>query len=455
MSDEFVEKKSVGKILLTIFIVLIIIGGIIFGGYKLLSNTILNPEKYLIKTKEFLTKDFKVLDVFNDEINNKDVKFDGTITFKTDNKDMNYLNHFNVDYSMLASFNKEEIQYNYKFKEDDKELLNTNIYLIKDSLYLDSNDLYNKILLIEKLDYNIFGELKNIGKESNENINDLKNGLSNYLESIMDALKEMKMTSEFVSIYKVKYTYEINDSNKDKIQNKYDELIKNNKTIQALIKDEKIDKNLFDIKFSNFKIEIIKSIGTNKIYNLDIYEDGKNSFKLEMDEDDDNIYHITSGDDKGTLTINRDTYTLQLFDKDVLLFTIKLENNDNLFKISMTKDNEDISFGLKKENKNKVNITFGANLKDGSFDLTMTASKTGNVYNIIGILDINSNGEKIRMKLDGNGEYKDNILESKDISNAVDINTLNESDQNKISENLMKKLNGSKLLELLSNVSNV
>ena len=121
----------------------------------------------------------------------------------------------------------------------------------------------------------------------------------------------------------------------------------------------------------------------------------------------------------------------------------------------MTKDNEDISFGLKKENKNKVNITFGANLKDGNFDLTMTASKTGNGYNIIGILDINSNGEKIRMKLDGNGEYKDNILESKDISNAVDINTLNESDQNKISENIMKKLNGSKLLELLSNVSNV
>ena len=263
------KKKSVGKILLTIFIVLIIIGGIVFGGYKLLSNTILNPEKYLIKTKEFLTKDFKVLDVFNDEFDNRDITFDGSITFKTDNKDMNYLNHFNIDYSMLASFNKEEIQYNYKFKEDDKELLNSNLYLIKDSLYLDSNDLYNKILLLEKLDYNIFDELKSISKDSNKNINDFKNGFSNYLESIMDALKEMKMTSEFVSIYKVKYTYEINDSNKDKIQKKYDELIKNNKTIQSLIKDEKIDKNLFDIKFSNFKIEIIKSIGTNKIYNLD------------------------------------------------------------------------------------------------------------------------------------------------------------------------------------------
>ena len=40
-------------------------------------------------------------------------------------------------------------------------------------------------------------------------------------------------------------------------------------------------------------------------------------------------------------------------------------------------------------------------------------------------------------------------------SNAIDINTLSESEQNKISENLMKKLNGSKLLELLSGINNI
>ena len=104
---------------------------------------------------------------------------------------------------------------------------------------------------------------------------------------------------------------------------------------------------------------------------------------------------------------------------------------------------------------NKFNITFSANLKDGSLDLTTSINKKGNVYNIVGILDINSNGEKFRIKLDGNGESKDNLLESKDVSNAIDINTLSESEQNKISEKFMKKLNGSKLLELLSENNNI
>ena len=99
MSDEFVEKKSIGKVLLIAFIVLIIIGGIVFGGYTLFKKTILNPEMYLTMTKKYLSSDFfKDIKLFD---NDKDSKFNGTITFKTDNKDMKYLNYFNIDYEMI------------------------------------------------------------------------------------------------------------------------------------------------------------------------------------------------------------------------------------------------------------------------------------------------------------------------------------------------------------------
>ena len=264
----------------------------------------------------------------------------------------------------------------------------------------------------------------------------------------------MNMTSEMISIYKVKYTYEINDSNRDKIQNKYDELIKNNKTTQELIKKEVINKDLFNIKFTNFKVEIIKSIGTNKIYNLDIYEDNEKTFTLEMDKDDDNIYHIKSNNNTGTLTIDNDTYTLQIFEKEVLVNTIKFVNNKNLFKISLTNNDGDLSFGLKKENKNKFNITFMFKTKESDIDLTVTINKKDNGYEISSIIDYIVDNEKIRMKLDGNLEYGENLLLSKDISGAIDINSLSENEQSKISENLNKKLEGSKILELLMKQEN-
>ena len=449
MSDEFVEKNKGLKIILKIFIIFVIIGGIIFGGYILLQKTLLNPERYLTGTKEYLS--FEIFKDTNlENLKNKDSKFNGNISFKIDNKNMDFLNNFNIDYNMVYSLNKEEIQCNYKFKENNKELLDTDIYLIKDSLYLDSNDLYNKVLFLNKLDFNIFSELNKL----NNNSKDSLDGLNNYINNLIDALKEMKMESEMVSFYKVKYTYEINDSNRDKIQNKYDDLIKNDKTIQMLIDENIIDEDIFNVKFNNIKVEIVKSIGTNKIYNIDIIEDNENIFKLEIDSSDENIYHIKSKENTGTLTIDKDTYTLQLFEEDDLINTFKLVNNKNLLKISMINDDGDLSFGLKKENINKLNITLTYKMKTkNSIDVAMTIDKNNNGYDMTGILDIIIDGEKMRLKIDGNMEFGDNLLNPKELSNVVNFENLSEKEQRTISENLFKKLEGSKIFNTLLGVN--
>ena len=451
MDDEFVEKHKGLKIILKTFIVLIILGGIGFGGYLLLQKTLLNPEIYLTETKEYLSSDlFKDFKLINS--NEKDSSFNGTITFKTDNKDISYLNKISIDYNVLSSYLNEEMQANIKYNEDNKNILSSNIYLIKDSLYLDSNDLYNKVLLINKYDYNIYNDIKDMDKKSNDSLK----GINNYFENLLKALKEMNMKSEMVSIYKVKYTYEINDSNRDKIQNKYDELIKNDKTIQMLIKEKVIDKELFNVKFSNLKVEIIKSIGTNKIYNINVFENNKKTFTLEIDSNDDSKYHLKYNENVGTLIIDKDTYTLQLFEKDVLVNTIKLVNNNNLFKISITSEDGDLSFGLKKENKNKYNVTLTYKMKNkDSFDMALTINKNNDQYQVSSVIDMVTNGEKFRIKLDGKMEYGDNLLTPKELSNVVDYKILSEKEQTKISENLMKKLQNSKLFEIFMKEDNI
>ena len=442
MDNEFVKKKSIGKVLLIIFVIVAVLGGILFGGYTLLKTFILNPEKYLVVTKKMLSanieKNFKL---FNEK--EKETKFSGNLSFKVDNKDLAYLNKLTIGYDAITSLDKEEMQYNYKFKEDNKELLNANLYLIKDSLYLESNDLYSKILFLQKLDINIFEEYK---KLKDNDVEDAKNIINKYLDFFIEALKETKMESEMLGVYKVRYVYEINDGNREKIQSKYDELIKNDKAIQTLTSNGNFN---FDIKFNNFRLEIVKSIFLGKIYSLKITDDNGEVFLLEIDSENEDLYHITAGDEKGTLTIDDNTYTLQWFENDALSFTLKLVNDDNLFRLSVTNQEIDFVTSIKKENKNTMNVTFSIKDKDNfNIDLSGTIVKNNNKYNLSFILDITQE-EKIRIKLDGILEYGDNLLSNKDVSNAVDINSLNEKEQNKIYENLYKKLDGSKLLELL------
>ena len=450
MSDEFIEKKSKVKVIITIVIILVILGGCGYFGYSLVKREILNPNKYLVNTKDYLVKSInsKFDNIEIDNKNIKDSKETGNISFKTNNKDMDYFNKFSINYNVLSSIEKEEIQTKVSFNESGNSILDGNIYLQKESIYLDSKDLYNKVLLLGKLDTNIFNSFK----ENNSNgisIKDIKSIISNYISYILLSLAESDTKSEFVEIFKVKYTYEITNSNVSKVQNKFNELIDKDENLKLLLKENNIN---LDIEFKPIKIEITKSIGTGEIYNL--YISGEDiDFNLERDEKNRDLYHIKDGEDTGTLEINKDTWTLQEFKNEELKLTIKMVNNNDLFKISITDNNTDISIGLKEVNKDTLNVTFVVKVKgeeEVSIDLSGTIQKEENGLNTSIIIDILINEEKIRMNINDKIEYGDNLLESVDVSNYSEYDKLSEKEVNTIYENLYKKLDGSMLLDLMS-----
>ncbi len=453
MSDEFVEKKSVGKIIFIILLILVILGGIGFGGYTFIKNNLLNPSKYLITTKDYLLdRVYKPFSFFKEKDAKLDEKLDGTISFITNNKEMDYLNHLGVNFNVLASVDKEEMQSNIDLLENDNSILNTSFIIKEDSMYLDSKDLYEKTLLLGKMNTNFFKDLKNDNKDIS--ISDLNTLINNYTKYIVEAILEGDVKTEIVDVYKVRFTYEINDKNIDKVQKKYDEYINKDKLIDKLLKEEKINKEFFNIKFSPLKIVILKSIGTGEIYKLEINGNDTN-FVMELDTDKRGYYKFYDGKMHGTLEIKNDTYTFKIYENDILTLTIKLTINDELIKFIITGSDVDISFSVKEEAKDTLNVSFIVKQNNlFSMDLSGTIKRNKIGYNLSFITDFLVNEEKFKMKFIGNITYGENLLTKKELGDVINIESLSEKEQEKISENLYKKLEKTKFLELFMGESN-
>lgn len=453
MSDEFLEKKSKGKIFIILFIILFILSGIGIGGYFIYKN-LLKPEKFLVNINNLLNTGINnYLDMFKDDEKDKDMKFNGTASFSSNTKELDYFNHMNFDFDILSSFEKEEIQTNIKFNEDQKNIFDGDLYIIKDSIYLNSSDLYDKILLIQKMDSNIFEDLKNLN-DKNISITDVKDIINSYINYLFEALKEAEMKSELVDIYKIKWTYEINENNLGKVQNKYDELIKNDKKIQLLIKNNQLSEDSFKITFIPVKMIIIKSLGTNDIYKIE-FKSKRDNFLLEKDEKDTNLYHLKYNDITGTLDRKNDTYTLKIYENEVLKTTIKITLNENLFRFIYTEEDVDISFTLKEERKEQTEISLSIKGNDfGNIDISSIIKKISHGYDYDIKFDYKALEQDFVMRIKATQEFENDLLTKKDISSSVDINSLSEYEQNKIYEKLYKKLEGTKLIDLLLNEEN-
>ena len=73
-----------------------------------------------------------------------------------------------------------------------------------------------------------------------------------------------------------------------------------------------------------------------------IKSDKDQIFLLEIDDKNENLYHVEIGEEKGTLTIDKDTYTYQVFENNVLINTFKLTLNDKLVRFSFTSEDNEI-----------------------------------------------------------------------------------------------------------------
>ncbi len=440
MDQEFVEKKSVGKIIGIVSAIILSIGLIVTLFYYLFFMRI-TPTKYLEevskKTSNYVTD---VIDIFSNFKTNHDLKTTknkGTLKFNSEGSETEFLKDYTIDYNLITSYQEESSRLDLTLKEKDQDFLTSNFYLNKDSLYLKS-DLYDKVIRLFKLDNSIFSS-KDLVKET-YTVNDLKVIIDKYLKYYFEALEEIDMKKEDISLSEVKYIYNLTDKNISRVENKFNELCS---------KDSKLNKiDTPKLGLTKISIEVTMNRFNKDISKIVITKDNKETNIIKVDK---NKYEVNNED---KITIDKNKITYQDYDKETLSNTLEISKTKEEVRLKITTKDINMELSFKKEND--TNLRIGLNLYNNSdvktnIDLEFNDSSTNSK-----ILATVANGSnKFGIEVNNTSSYVDDKVDSIDVTNAISIDDLTDTDTNKILENLFEKVLGSSLEDLIEDNSKV
>ncbi|MGN1378902.1 MAG: hypothetical protein ACI4XR_00655 [Bacilli bacterium] len=418
---KFVKKKKPNKIILIILIIFIIL---IIGISCLIFyiRNVYNAEKFL--------------DSINNSIN---IWINNNLNLSSNQRD--YIENF-LEYDTLSSGNFEldmdgtkivlnysnSLTFNNKYEKlyldlklNEEELINGNLILDDNNIYIDSKDLYDNVLY-QDLGIDIFSyiiEYKNENKER-INIDDFKVIISNLNNYLNQSLKEAECKTSYKGV-NVEYKYNINNSNISIIKEKFINLIKSDDLIMKYINEfsmESIFDDINNIKIENFSLTINKNIFNKKI----------NSFILNYDDNiitgnrNNDEFIILDNDYKYIISKKDETYNIDYYENNeyIVTFKIKMVTNDSNFNLDIIAEDKDNKMNIIIEykldgNKNIFNLKLNGEIADED----NTSKKS--TLNIIFSSDI---------------EYGKNLVNKENITNSVNINDLSYNDLMNIREKL-------------------
>ena len=268
--------------------------------------------------------------------------------------------------------------------------------------------------------------------------------IKSYLNSFNKALKESIVSTKYNGL-NVTYTYEINDSNKEKINNTFINSIKNDKKLMDLFKYSEEDLNNMKESFDNCKIELTINMLNNNL----------NEFKFTID--DNTYYGEKLSDSKIKVTVPNDNNYLEIeYDDKRIGFTyyednkstdqIILENTNDFIKVNYSYDSVtfdlDLSDKALKANLKKEGLTASADFK---FESNSKQTTTGTIA-------INVNGDNIKLIINNSINYKDKITK-KDANGATNFENISDEEITGIMSKCYEKLQEFDVLNLINNLA--
>lgn len=231
------------------------------------------------------------------------------------------------------------------------------------------------------------------------------------------------------------YTYEINDDNIDKVNDKFMSLIKEDEVFKDIVTEEMISNNIsVVIKVKMLTNEVSEFIVKNEI----------SEFKgVKIDE---NKYEITDGENKITLEISSNLLSLSTkIDNEEV--KVKFEVGKNSSSFSYKTSNTDISFNLEKleskTNKLSFNLVVPStqeNVSEYKINGEISVKNEDKKTSASGEVTFNYSENEVTLNLSSDTEYGENLFSRKDVSNFVSENDITVEEMSTIAVNLMTKL---------------
>lgn len=384
--------------------------------------------KYLDKKlDEFTTSVTEVFSALNMN-NNQDIRYSGTFKPTSNIATFEGLNNATIEFDALYSLTNNIVDINFDLLNGTTSTLNGELYIDNETFVLDST-LYENPLYMD---------IDNSSEISNEElmniISDAEYFVNGFATYFVEALKDTTLTTEIAGLT-AKYTYTIDDTNKEAFASRMNELINSDERFKELLEEflgeTNPEVNPENIDDFTFYVETSIPSGDVKIFFLVI--DDETIFSGE--ELESGTFRLYAGEEQlADITTNGDEITFKMdMDNEGSIDIIYNENTKEI-NGTITFDTATLKIGSTKDNDNMLYII---SLEDTSSDVFMEISADTSDTVITGYILIKSGEEEIQLDYDINIEYGSNLVSNKTFDNAQNIEYLTEAEQGQIEENLM------------------
>lgn len=426
-NNQVKSKNNKKKIIITVSIIVGVILLAIIAMF-IYVKVVFNAGKYLDeKLDEFTTS---VTDVFSalNMNNDQDIRYSGTFNPTSTIAGFEDLSNATIEFDAVTSLTNNIVDINFDLLNGSTSTLNGELYMDNESIVLDSS-LYTNPLYMD---------IDNSSDISQEELMDILgdaeyfvNGFATYL---VTALKDTSLTTEIDGLI-AKYTYAVDDNNKEAFASRMNELINSDERFKELLEEflgeTNPEVNPENIEDLTFYIETKIPSGDVKIFFLVIDDETvfsgeeleNGTFRLYAGEEQ--LADITTNGDETTITMDMDNEG-----------SIDIIYNENTKEINgtITSDTKTLKIGSTKDNDNMLYVI---SLEDTYSDVFMEINADTSDSAITGHILIRSGEEEIQLDYDINIEYGSNLVSSKTFDNAQNIEYLTEAEQAQIEENLM------------------
>lgn len=447
--EDFREKKSKKGLVITLIIVLIIlllsIGSFLFIKNKYTASSFLDQSSKNINT--FINEVFEGITInkdYLDNIDKYDVINDSNIKLTTASSELKDLNNLEIGLKTNQSLKNNYLDMDISLKQDTGTLTGT-LAIDNNKIYIDSKDIINKVLTT-KSDEDLFGnvdeyteKLKSYAKYDIESI------ANNIVKYLFESLKEANLNTKYNGL-NVIYTYEINDTNKDKINDKFMKLVNEDKVLSDIINENNA------ITLENVKITIEVKMLNNTVENFTIKSDESEIKGVKIDK---NKYKITSDEDEYEVEVTKEKIVINGKDENNNPAQAKIETSDNKAMLVYTTNDMSLDITINSEKKNTSNIEIKINSENikTNGNLTITSDEKNKTSEISGKLNLSYNDYSITLDIKNNGKYGNNLVTKKNYNNAIDIENVTEEDSLTITTNLMDKISKFKAYNFIQNLT--
>lgn len=447
--EDFREKKSKKGLVITLIIVLIIlllsIGSFLFIKNKYTASSFLDQSSKNINT--FINEVFEGITInkdYLDNIDKYDVISDSNIKLTTASSELKDLNNLEIGLKTNQSLKNNYLDMDISLKQDTGTLTGT-LAIDNNKIYIDSKDIINKVLTT-KSDEDLFGnvdeyteKLKSYAKYDIESI------ANNIVKYLFESLKEANLNTKYNGL-NVIYTYEINDTNKDKINDKFMKLVNEDKVLSDIINEDNA------ITLENVKITIEVKMLNNTVENFTIKSDESEIKGVKIDK---NKYKITSDEDEYEVEVTKEKIVINGKDENNNPAQAKIETSDNKAMLVYTTNDMSLDITINSEKKNTSNIEIKINSENikTNGNLTITSDEKNKTSEISGKLNLSYNDYSITLDIKNNGKYGNNLVTKKNYNNAIDIENVTEEDSLTITTNLMDKISKFKACNFIQNLT--